>query len=565
MVTSSSRSTGLNRWFQAAIVLILMCSAALGANALAGFWSGYQKSREGLASLLSFSAVLAIASDVAAERGPANIAMGRAATGAAARAGRLDEIRRRIDAGLAALPASAARTALEETLARSRLAVDAVLDLPRAERDPAAVQRAIETMFAAADLTGPLIDSAMGRTIVPGSNLMGRAITARMLAQLRDQAGRIGSHVVIAVSQSRPLDAAQSVAFGEARGRVVQLWQLLQLQLVASETPALMEARRAVEAEFFGYGLQLIDDARARLREGDPTLSAASFTRAIVPSFRPIETLRDTYLSQIIRQLKTERDTARQAFLLACLAILLTLGAELLLLVCAQRLLFAPLLAARDEVMRLADGHLAPGVPQPSVRGEMRALFEALGRLRDRLLERDRLDLERTRLEDKLRVQAETDGLTGVLNRGALERAAAELSRSSVRVGLILLDLDYFKSVNDRFGHAAGDAVLRATAQRLAAVLAEEDLVARFGGEEFAVLLTGARAEALAAIALQLRQMIEQEPFMLPDHRLVAVTASFGTAVTTARPGMWQGLLEAADAALYQAKTGGRNLVVASG
>lgn len=180
-------------------------------------------------------------------------------------------------------------------------------------------------------------------------------------------------------------------------------------------------------------------------------------------------------------------------------------------------------------------------------------------------MERDRLDAERTRLEHQLKHQADTDGLTGVLNRGALERLLPELTNVTGTIGLILLDLDRFKSVNDRYGHTAGDTVLRSTARRLSAALRDGDVLARFGGEEFAVVLVGKSAETVAAIATRLRQVIECEPFSLPNLALIVLTASLGTAMATSRPGLWPDLLTLADEALYKAKRQGRNRVVASG
>lgn len=563
MVTSGSRSPGLNRSFHVAIALILLFSAALGASLILSFWRNYERGRDGVTHILAFSTALTVASQLSAERGPANAALGRATTGAEARAGRLAEFRQRADASLSAQPASPARAALEAQLARARRAVDALLDKPLAERNPDAVRAAIEAMFAAADRAGPVIDASMARTIIPGSNLLGRSVTARMLGEMREQAGRMGSAIVIAIAYGRPMDAEQSVAFGQAKGAVLQLWHLVQQQLRVSDSPAVAQAQRDVESDFMIHGLRVIADAQMRLQEGDKTLTSPVFTRSVVPTFASIERLRDAYLHQVIKALKVQRDEALQALIVAGLAVALTLSAEVLLLFVGQQLLFRPLLTARDEVMRLADGQLDQAVPQSPVRGEMRGLFDALAALRDRLIERNRLDAERSRLEERLRHQAETDGLTGALNRGALERAAARLATMPGPIGLILLDLDHFKGVNDRFGHTAGDAVLRAMAQRLGAALAGSDLLARFGGEEFAILVTGPRAEALTALAMRLRQIIESEPFALPDQRFVAVTASLGTAVSMARPGMWKALLEAADAALYQAKNNGRNRVVA--
>ncbi|MCX2863504.1 GGDEF domain-containing protein [Paucibacter sp. PLA-PC-4] len=163
-----------------------------------------------------------------------------------------------------------------------------------------------------------------------------------------------------------------------------------------------------------------------------------------------------------------------------------------------------------------------------------------------------------------LRAQADHDDLTGALNRRAaelqLEHALARLRREGGSLAFVLVDLDHFKQVNDRHGHAVGDAVLQAFVARLKARLRASDAVARYGGEEFALLLQGADAVAALALAEQLREAVQD--LRVPDGRggQVSVTLSAGVALGegAATP---QGLYRAADAALYAAKRGGRNRV----
>jgi diguanylate cyclase (GGDEF)-like protein len=568
MLSFGPRGPALNRYFLGAVAIILLCSLGLGASVLSAYHRTFEASSLGLSRLLAFRTVLDAARAVSAERAPTNAALGRIAVGEAARTDALLAARRATDAAIGALNSTPALAdtlaALKQHVEQGRALTDALLDQPQPARDPAQIERAINEMFASYDLTKPLVDAAMIAMLRTGSNLMGRAITARMIGEMRDYSGRLGSYTVIAIAQGRPMTAEQSVAFATTKGRVLQLWQHIRQQVAERGSPRVMEARRDTERHFLQDGLRIIEATHEKLAAGETDLTTAGFTRAIVPSFAPIERLRDAYLDATISDLETQRDAARCALTVASATVAVALAIELMLLLAGQRLFFAPLLKAREETLRLAGGHLEQMVPSPLLRGEMRGLFEALATLRVKLIERDRLDAERNLLEQRLRHQADTDGLTGVLNRGALERQAEQMAQTPGPVGLILLDLDHFKSVNDRFGHTAGDAVLRSTAQRLRPVLREEDILARFGGEEFAILIVGKRAETIGAIATRLRLTIESEPFALPDNRLIALTASLGTATAMAHPGMWPMLIEAADGALYEAKTGGRNRVVAS-
>ncbi len=161
------------------------------------------------------------------------------------------------------------------------------------------------------------------------------------------------------------------------------------------------------------------------------------------------------------------------------------------------------------------------------------------------------------------REAATRDALTGIGNRRVAERGLEEaLSQASPFVVLVV-DVDHFKSVNDRLGHSAGDAVLRRVADALARQARAGDTVARFGGEEFLVLATHAGAEHAFAIAERYRAAVEQL-VLRPEIDLHGVTVSIGVATCAGRDAVTtpDALVAAADAALYAAKRGGRNRVV---
>ncbi|WP_370045191.1 MULTISPECIES: diguanylate cyclase [Salipiger] len=177
-------------------------------------------------------------------------------------------------------------------------------------------------------------------------------------------------------------------------------------------------------------------------------------------------------------------------------------------------------------------------------------------------------DRQRANLRDGAQA-ALIDPLTGLYNRRyALPHVARLVERATVRnrgFALLLADLDHFKQVNDRFGHAAGDVVLREVARRLNAILRPSDLVARIGGEEFLVTLPDATAETAHAVAQRLRASVAARRFTLPGTPArLPVTLSIGLALSGsgAAPGA-DALLERADRALYAAKDAGRDRVMA--
>jgi diguanylate cyclase (GGDEF)-like protein len=175
--------------------------------------------------------------------------------------------------------------------------------------------------------------------------------------------------------------------------------------------------------------------------------------------------------------------------------------------------------------------------------------------------------LENARLHRIVERQALIDSLTGLANRRSVEDTLrSELARAT-RYGdpvcLVLADLDDFKQVNDRHGHPVGDEVLKTFAHALRETVRESDLAGRWGGEEFAMVLTGTDAVGGARLAERARAAIEAQKVQTPDGLEVAVTASFGVAAFPEAREVDE-LVAAADAALYVAKGDGKNRVAAS-
>jgi diguanylate cyclase (GGDEF)-like protein len=171
------------------------------------------------------------------------------------------------------------------------------------------------------------------------------------------------------------------------------------------------------------------------------------------------------------------------------------------------------------------------------------------------------------RLVRKLEHLSHHDSLTGLLNRRAIEylldREYQRLQRFGETFSLLIVDIDHFKRINDRLGHAAGDAVLCAIAQRLQEQAREVDRVARFGGEEFCVLLPHTLHEGAVLAAERLREAINQVSINWEDES-ISVTISTGLATAEDPREPLESLMRRADEALYQAKAEGRNRVVAA-
>jgi diguanylate cyclase (GGDEF)-like protein/PAS domain S-box-containing protein len=167
---------------------------------------------------------------------------------------------------------------------------------------------------------------------------------------------------------------------------------------------------------------------------------------------------------------------------------------------------------------------------------------------------------EQVRLTELLEEQATTDELTGLPNRRQLGAFVEQLDRANRAYAALLVDVDHFKSINDRFGHDAGDEVLRRLAAALREVLPSDHLLARIGGEEFVFVLDNAPADEAVRFAEEVRTMVQA--LDVPVIGEASVTVSVGIATTGAPRTDLAAVLKRADDALYRAKDNGRNCVV---
>lgn len=174
----------------------------------------------------------------------------------------------------------------------------------------------------------------------------------------------------------------------------------------------------------------------------------------------------------------------------------------------------------------------------------------------------------RTRNEARLIELAGTDNLTGIANRMRLNqeflRLRSQAERSGMALSLVVLDLDLFKRVNDQYGHEVGDRALRHAAQLLSSRLRGSDLACRLGGEEFALLLLGADHRQAASLADHLREQVATTPLRLAAGAELNISFSGGVATLNEDGDDLSTLLKIADKRMYEAKSAGRNRVVAA-
>jgi diguanylate cyclase (GGDEF)-like protein len=257
---------------------------------------------------------------------------------------------------------------------------------------------------------------------------------------------------------------------------------------------------------------------------------------------------------------------------LAVSSFIIFLAVGTLLFFGLDRLVVRPVRTLQHAVRRMGEGHLSTRVPQ--LRGsELGELTNVINRMASALQhERENLEravTERTReLQDanaRLERLAVTDGLTGVFNhRRFQEQLQGELIRSERHkrpLGVLMVDVDFFKKVNDSMGHPAGDELLRRLAAVLSTDLRQTDMIARYGGEEFAVILPETTKSEAMQVAERMRQAVE-ERINTGTPWPTRVTVSIGVATFPEDGTTGEAVLTAADQAMYVAKRQGRNRVI---
>lgn len=557
-----------NRLFFFMLVIILSL-LFMAVPLIVGSYQDYIKTRQALAEIKSLRAVADIAYKVSKERAPANKMMSSGPHDLVKNQQELKKFRLIVDeqidtsililkqAGYVSL-ANELQTNFKENLRQARRVVDYYGETPDTARTSVQLDNAILGMFGAWDNCREILQKLMLQLKSKDSRISNYFTLIIVLTDMRDQAGRMASNIIAPVSFNEKIPSNNRARSLQTQHQARYLWILVDtLQPEQAKTPEYRRLYSRVKTEFIDQGIPIVEKLLEESQKGEPYfLSGTQLTEAIVGKFTTVVDLQSYILNESVVIATQENAIARNGFFLTLFISLISLATALLTLIYAQRRVFSPLIKARTLILDLSHSsdHCKDEM-NVTTKGEFFSLFEAIDRLQRMLQQRDAFEFQ-------LKNIANTDPLTGVSNRLALSeylKIVESYPQKFTQTCLMIIDIDRFKQVNDQYGHIVGDRVIVSIAEQLKQNIRSSDLIVRYGGDEFLILLEQVQFIDARLLAEKIRIAISLEEICLSgsDEKL-HVSVSIGFAIGAAS---WIELLEKADRSLLRAKARGRNAV----
>ena len=551
--------------FMTMIILSLLCICF---PLMINSYQALQAAKQDLIGIQSLKLLVHTANQISRERAFANKLMSSPYANQASHRQALDLYREGVDQDirenvilLRTLGQYQVADRLQQNMMRDlKIARDLVDDyaaLPDISRTSVQYDHAVQAMFAAWDSYREILRAFVVQRNSVDSQLSDYITMILLLSDLRDQAGRVASNVIASVSFHEAIPDNNRARSLQTQYQALYLWNLIDtLQPQYAKTPEYEKLHEQVKHEFLDEGValvgQLLDESR---RHEAYSMTGTQLTERIVSKFTPVVDLQKYLLDISVEVAKKRKEKAERQFILTLLLSFLSVAVALFTMHYAQKRIIHPLIQAKEQILELSDGVADGNDRHENKKNEFALLFSAIKKLQRMLQQRDALEFQ-------LRNIANTDALTGVSNRLALDDYLVILSqhpKTLSQLCLMIIDIDNFKGVNDEYGHIVGDQVIKLVAEILKASVRNSDLIVRYGGDEFLVLVEDISLEHALNLAEKIRfklskQAIETSDLKTPRY----VSSSIGVAVGALS---WLDLFQKADQALLRAKAKGKNVV----
>lgn len=548
------------------IILSLLC---ISIPLIINSYQEFRKAQSALVEIQSLEFVADLANKISRERGPSNNAMTSSPQDLAENVEALKRHRVLVDqqiemtfshlnhAGFPSI-ASALKSNLIPKLKLGRRNVDQYLTTPYSDRTVEQLNHTIFYMFDVWESAHDLLKSVIIQSQSKDSEVASYYMQILILADLRDQAGRVASNVIahIAFSEAQPIE--NRIRYVQMQQQVRYLWDLVNtIQPKKDKTPEFITLHQLVKSQYIDQCLPIVERLIDESNQGQPyDLNAVELTNLFSSKFLAVMNLQTYLVHYNIDAVEQYKFAEWKKFLTTFLVSMICLMAAVFTMIYTQRKVFKPLIQARDMIVDLSYSNAGNKAENKSQRQrKISSLYDAIQELRRMLRQRDAFEFQ-------LKNIANTDRLTGVSNRLALDeylKLKQEIPHYFNHIGLIIIDIDNFKRVNDQYGHIYGDNVIVSIAEALKANVIHNDLIVRFGGDEFLIIMNGFDFEQVHFYAEKIRESVLNLTWMIPESpNQFTVSVSIGIAVGAES---WIALLEKADRSLFKAKDQGKNIV----
>ncbi|MGN7836443.1 GGDEF domain-containing protein [Acinetobacter schindleri] len=560
------RSEQISKHLYCAMSVIILCLLFICIPLIVNSTQSYLKAVRTSDELHALQEVAILANKISKERAPANKVLSSTPEEIHQRQQELEIYRKEVDQQFehtakvlqqVGFPHLSQRleSAVRPSLEQGRLQIDSYAKIPWEQRNAQALDQAIAAMFKAWDscriiLKGVVI--ASNTTSTSQNNFISQIL---FLSDLRDQAGRAASTIMAYVTFDQPIPAANLTRAMQVQYRIHYLWDLIgTLQPEEDKTEEFNRLHNAVDTVFIQKGLPIVSSlVEESIQQVPYHLTGTELTNAMVDKFATVVDLQSHLLEYSNQVAEREKSSHLQQLLWTVLLSFVSLGAAIATMIFARKSVFQPLIEARQILFTLSENGDTKALSS-NAHTKSESLFTAIQRLQQMLQQRDALEF-------RLKNIAHSDPLTGLANRFALEEYTRFLESHPSQFSqtcLMIIDIDHFKQVNDQYGHIIGDEVIQFVAQCLKDNVRTSDLLVRYGGDEFLVLIENIDFDNARKIADKIRSEVEGAYILSENGDQIQVSVSVGVAIGAQS---WISLFTKADKALFVAKGQGRNAV----
>lgn len=565
--SSKLRSEQISRRLFLCMLVIIFSISYLSIPLIINSYQEYIRTNKTLIEIISLRSLVKTANKISRERAPSNKVMSSQPQDLAKNRQDLQEYRKVVDLQIEQTIETLKRngfgmiaedldTDLKTKLAQARSTVDAYANTPTSQRTSIQFDRAILSMFDVWDESRELLKWLMVLSESKNSKMSNYFTSILILTDMRDQAGRVASNIMAPVTFDEKISDENRARSLQTQHQAIYLWGLVDtIQPEQSKSTEYVRLYLRVKTEFLDKGLpiisQLLDESKNHQAY---FITANELTDQMVGKFTTVMDLQNYILDDSIAVADEQNRRAKLQFIFTLCISSLSLLIAIFTMIYAKRRVFGPLINARNMILRLS-GSSDELTQMRKNKEEFFSLFEAIDKLRGMLKQRDSMELQ-------LKQIANSDVLTGVANRLALEEYIAALEAKAEGLSqtcVIAIDIDNFKFVNDQYGHIVGDQVISMIADQLKRHVRTSDLIVRYGGDEFLIVLENIQMDAAKAIAENIREGVAGQGILLSGMAdEIRVSVSIGVAIGA---NSWLALLEKADQSLLKAKAKGKNVV----